>query len=169
MVTLAFGSLSTRVRQNYGIIRAGAARGLNRNAINDLIKRTGQRGLRTQDIQKGMTFARVGEQQANTLRFTRKDRTPNYDRFRKFAPVKSQNQYLIEYKIETINPITGELGESYLTVGTDERLTMGELDALAEEAWDLGNAEKRYGVGLEVLRRPDGRRRITSGVPRQRE
>ena len=169
MVTLAFSTLHPRVQANYGLIRAAVGRGVTRDAIIDLIRATGQRGIRTQEIQKGMTFAKVGEQQANTLRFTRKDRKPNYDQFRKFTPVKSQNQYLIEYKIETINPITGELGESYLTVGTDERLTMGELDALAEEAWDLGNAEKRYGVGLEVLRRPDGRRRITSGVPRQRE
>jgi hypothetical protein len=161
MVTLAFGTLSSRVRQNYGLIRAAAERGVTRDAINDLIKATGQRGIRTKEIQKGMTFARTGQQQANTMRFVRKDRKPNYSEFRKFAPVKSLNQYLVEYKVEWRNNITGELGESFLT--------MGELDALAEEGWDLGHAEDRYGVGVTVLRDSEGRRRITSGVPRQRE
>lgn len=169
MVTLAFGTLSTRVRQNYGLIRAAAERGVTRDAINELIKATGQRGIRTQEIQKGMTFAVKGQQQANTMRYVRKDRKPNYKEFPRFHAVKSQNKYLIEYKIEWRNNITGQLGESWLTVGTDNELDMGELDALAGEGWDLGHAEERYGVGVTVLRDSEGKRRITSQVPRQRE
>ena len=103
------------------------------------------------------------------MRFVRKDRKPNYKEFPRFHAVRSQNKYLVEYKIEWRNNITGQLGESWLTVGTDNELDMGELDALAEEGWDLGHAEERYGVGVTVLRDSEGKRRITSWVPRQRE
>ena len=168
MVALAFGSLATRVRQNYNIIRTGTERGLNDKAINELIRGTGQRGIRKQDILRGMSFVRTGTQQANTMRFTRKDRRPNYEQFRSFVPRRSPNKYLIEYKVEWRNPNTGELGESYITVGTDDRLTMAELDKAAADAWDKGQEDEKYAGKVEVLLFPDGRRRIISGVPRQR-
>ena len=168
MVSIAFSTLSTRVRANYGIIRAGVERWLKEPAIQELVRATGQRGRRKQEILKGMGFAGTGVQQASTMRFTRKDRRPNYDTFRSFVPRTSPKKYLIDYKVEWRDPSTGALGESYITVGTDERLTMAQLDQAAADAWDLGQRERRYAGNLEVLSFPDGRPRIISGVPRQR-
>ena len=77
MVMLSFSRLAPRVQQNWQIIQSGVSRGMGRDAINNLIRLTGQEGLRLQDIGRGIRVAKGQFDTATGFKTVRRDRAPN--------------------------------------------------------------------------------------------
>ena len=144
MVLLGVRSLSASTRASYSIIQAGVARGISSKGINaDIALRYGK-GIRRQDLLEGMRLARGVQTQGRNIGNVRKDRRPSYDRFPTFSPVTSNKKYLVQYEVRWSDPVTGQTGTRYITVGTDERLTSGELDQAALDAYNEGQEADRY-------------------------
>ena len=145
MVIGALTGLSTATRANYRFIQQGVAQGLSAKKINEALRVTTGIGIRRQDLLQGMRVARGVRTEGLNIANVRKDRRPSYDRFLKFNPVTSTKKYLIQYEVRWIDPDSGRTGSRFITVGTDQRLTAGELDSEALEAYEKGQAELRYG------------------------
>jgi hypothetical protein len=144
MVLASFTQLSTATKASYSIIQAGVARGLSSKAINaDIALRYGK-GVRRQDLLQGMRVAGGVRTQGLNISNVRKDRRPSYARFPTFAPVTSNKRYLVQYEVRWSDPETGQTGSRYITVGTDARLTAGELDEAAKLAYEQGQGAARY-------------------------
>jgi hypothetical protein len=145
MVLTSFTQLSTATRASYSIIQAGVARGLSSKAINaDIALRYGK-GIRRQDLLQGMRVAGGVRAEGLNIANVRKDRRPAYDRFPTFSPVTSTKKYLVQYEVRWRDPVTGQTGSRFITVGTDERLMAGELDRAALDAYEQGQQALRYG------------------------
>jgi len=145
MVLGALTGLSTATRANYRFIQQGVAQGLSAKSINDALRLTTGIGIRRQDLLEGMRVARGVRTQGINIANVRKDRRPAYDRFPAFSPVTSTKRYLVQYEVRWRDPVTGQTGSRYITVGTDERLTAGELDRAALDAYEQGQQALRYG------------------------
>jgi hypothetical protein len=151
MVTL-FRSLSRRVQENFGIIRAGVERGLKSPAINELVRAKDGRGLNKSALLEGMNTASGVRRAGLSIANVGMDRTPNYSRLPVFPVVSVDASYLIEYEIRWKDSVTGETGSSFITVATNETKTRLELDMDAQLGWLEGQSEERYGVSREIER-----------------
>jgi len=151
MVTAAFSALSRATRANYAFISQGVAQGLTQKQINTaLITATGK-GIRKQDLLAGMRVAGGVQREGRAIQNVRLDRRPSYARFPTFQPITSNKKYLIQYEIRTGDPVTGERGVKYITVGTDSLLTRAELDTAAMDAYEAGQREQRYGANQMLV------------------
>ena len=145
-MVMGFGGLSASAKASYGIIQAGVARGLSSKAINaDIALRYGQ-GIRRADLLQGMRVAGGVQQAGRNIGNVGLARRPNYSTLPAFSPVTSNKQYLIQYEVRWTDSVTGESGSNFITVGTDETLTRGELDQAAINAWEEGQKQLRYRV-----------------------
>ena len=116
----AFSTLAPRVRANWGIIQSGVSRGLGRDAINDLIRLTGQEGIRLQDIGKGIRTAKGVFETATGFKTVRRDRAPNVSQWLyKDRPHADRLNYASDMKIEW-EDAEGKKGTTWLTVETNE-------------------------------------------------
>ena len=116
----AFSTLSVRVRQNWGIIQGGVSRGMGRDAINSLIRATGQQGIRLQDIGKGIRTAKGVFETATGFKTVRRDRAPNVSQWLyKDRPTPDRLDYASDMKIEW-QDAQGNKGTTWLTVDTNE-------------------------------------------------
>ena len=145
-MVMGLGGLSAAARASYSIIQAGVARGLSSKAINaDIALRYGQ-GIRRTDLLQGMRLAGGVQQAGRNIGNVGLARRPNYATLPAFSPVTSNKKYLIQYEVRWTDSITGETGSNFITVGTDETLTRGELDQAAIDAWEEGQNQQRYAV-----------------------
>ncbi len=144
MVLAAFRGLSTATRANYRFIQQGVAQGLSAKAINTGLLEQGRKGIRRQDLLEGMRFASGVQTQGRNIANVALSRRPTYERFSTFEPVTSNKKYLVQYEVRWRDPVTGQTGTRYITVGTDERLTRGELDQAARDAYEEGQETNRY-------------------------
>jgi len=151
MVT-PFAALSARVRENFGIIRAGVERGLKNPAINELVRARTGRGLQKTALLEGMRTARGVRSAGLNIANVGMDRRPNYSRLPLFPVVSKDKAYLLEYEIRWKDSVTGETGSSFITVATDETKTRLELDMEAQLGWLEGQSEERYGISREIER-----------------
>ena len=145
MVLASFRQLSTATRANYRTIQQGVAQGLSAKSINDALRLTTGIGIRRQDLLQGMRVARGVQTQGRNIANVGRARRPSYDRFPTFSPITSTKKYLVQYEVRWRDPVTGQSGSRYITVGTDERLTRGELDRAALDAYEQGQQALRYG------------------------
>ena len=138
MVMPAFGTLSTRVQQNWQIIQGGVNRGLGRNAINDLVRLTGQEGIRLQDIGKGIRVAKGVMDTATGFKNVRRDRAPNVSRWLyKDRPHADRRNYASDMKVEWTDS-QGNKGETWLTVETNEPgWSRGQWEDEAQKAFEV--------------------------------
>jgi len=116
----AFSTLSPRVRANWGIIQSGVSRGLGRDAINDLIRLTGQEGIRLQDIGKGIRTAKGVFDTATGFKTVRRDRAPNVSQWLyrdRLHP--DRRDYASDMKVQWTDA-RGNKGTTWLTVETNE-------------------------------------------------
>ena len=150
MVLAAFRGLSTATRANYRFIQQGVAQGLSAKAINTGLLEQGRKGIRRQDLLEGMRFASGVQTQGRNIANVALSRRPSYERFPTFTPVTSNKKYLIQYEVRWTDPVRGTSGTHYITIGTDERLTRGELDLAASEAWGEGQQQDHYSKDLVV-------------------
>ena len=144
MVLAAFRGLSPATRANYRFIQQGVARGLSAAQVNTALRLETGIGIRRQDLLQGMRVARGVQTQGRNIANVGLARRPSYERFPTFAPVTSNKKYLVQYEVRWSDPVTGQTGTRYITVGTDERLTRGELDKAALEAYEEGQQADRY-------------------------
>tara|TARA_Y100000310_G_scaffold146030_1_gene145402 strand:+ start:83 stop:571 length:489 start_codon:yes stop_codon:yes gene_type:complete len=146
-MVMGLGGLSAAARASYSIIQAGVARGLSSKAINaDIALRYGQ-GIRRTDLLQGMRLASGVQQAGRNIGNIPFANRPNYATLPTFSPITSNKKYLVQYEIRWGDPVTGERGSNWITIGTDETLTRAELDQAAMDAWTAGQQEQRYGEG----------------------
>ena len=141
-----FRRLSRAGQANYSIIQAGVARGISASVLNDQLRGVTGRGIRRSDLLEGMRFAGGVQTAGRNIGNIGFNRRPNYDTLPSFNRVSSDRKYLIQYEVRWADPVTGEQGSNWITVGTDERLTRAELDQAAMDAWENGQREQRYGA-----------------------
>ena len=144
MVIAAFRGLSPATRANYRFIQQGVARGLSAAQVNTALRLETGIGIRRQDLLQGMRVARGVQTQGRNIANVRKDRRPSYAQFPTFEPVTSNKKYLVQYEVRWSDSVTGQTGTRYITVGTDEELTAGELDQAALDAYNEGQEADRY-------------------------
>lgn len=145
-MVMAFSSLSGATRASYSIIQAGVSRGLSSKAINETVRAATGAGIRRTDLLQGMRVAGNVQQAGRNIGNVGLARRPNYATLPSFAPVTSNKKYLIQYEVRWTDSLTGESGSNFITVGTDETLTRGELDQAAMDAWEEGQRQQRYGA-----------------------
>ena len=145
-MVMGFGGLSAAARRNYSIIQQGVAQGLSSKAINQSIALREGKGIRRTDLLQGMRLAGGVQQAGRNIGNVGLARRPNYSTLPAFSPVTSNKKYLIQYEVRWTDSITGETGSNFITVGTDETLTRGELDQAAIDAWEEGQNQQRYAV-----------------------
>ena len=145
MVLGAFRGLSAATRANYRTIQQGVAQGLSAASINTALRLETGIGIRRQDLLQGMRVARGVQTQGRNIANVRKDRMPSFAQFPTFSPITSDKKYLVQYEGRWSDPATGQTGTRYITVGTDEELTAGELDQAALDAYQQGQEAERYG------------------------
>ena len=150
MVLGALSGLSTATRANYRFIQQGVARGLSATQVNTALRLETGIGIRRQDLLQGMRVARGVQTQGRNIANVGLARRPSYERFPTFAPVTSNKKYLVQYEVRWTDPVRGTSGTNYITVGTDERLTRGELDQAASDAWGEGQQQDHYSKDLRV-------------------
>jgi len=144
MVLGALSGLSTAARANYRFIQQGVAQGLSAAQVNAALRLETGVGIRRQDLLQGMRVARGVITQGRNIANVRKDRKPTFAQFPTFAPVTSNKKYLIQYEVRWRDPESGATGTRYITVGTDDELTAGELDQAAQAAYEEGQEAERY-------------------------
>ena len=141
-----FGRLSRAVQANYSIIQAGVAQGLSAKALNERLLGATGRGIRRADLLEGMRFSGGVQTAGRNIGNIGFNRRPNYSTLPSFNRVSSDKKYLVQYEVRWADPVTGERGSNWITIGTDETLTRGELDQAAMDAWEAGQQEQRYGA-----------------------
>jgi len=158
-MVMGLGGLSAATRRSYSIIQAGVAQGLSARAVNEAVRAATGRGIRRTDLLEGMRLAGGVQQAGRNIANVGFNRRPNYATLPVFTPVTSNRKYLIQYEVRWFDPVTGEQGSNWLTIGTDEMLTRAELDQAAMDAWEAGQKEQRYGAGRMLDRViPEGAR-----------
>jgi len=145
-MVMGFGGLSAAARRNYSIIQQGVAQGLSSKAINQSIALREGRGIRRSDLLQGVRLAGGVQQAGRNIGNVGLARRPNYATLPAFSPVTSNKKYLVQYEVRWTDSETGETGSNFITIGTDETLTRGELDQAAIDAWEEGQRQQRYGV-----------------------
>ena len=152
----AFSTLAPRVRANWGIIQAGVSRGLGRNAINDLVRLTGQEGLRLQDIGKGIRVAKGVFETATGFKNVRRDRAPNVSQWLyREKPHADRLNYASDMKIEW-EDARGNKGTTWLTVDTNE-------PGWSREQWE-DEARKAFEEDQKGNYLPEGRTILQGGI-----
>jgi len=143
-MVMGLGGLSAATRRSYSIIQAGVAQGLSARAVNEAVRAATGTGIRRTDLLQGMRLAGGVQQAGRNIGNVGLARRPNYATLPAFSPVTSNKKYLIQYEVRWTDSITGETGSNFITVGTDETLTRGELDQAAIDAWEEGQNQQRY-------------------------
>ena len=143
MVILA-ARLPIRVQQNIGIIRGGVNRGLSSEAIQGLIRGTGQVGLRRQDLLQGIRHVRGIAESGQNIRNTRRDRFPDPSRISSArGPMISNFSYDLRVGAE-LNA-DGTRNNRFITVRSDRNLTPQNILDEAETALETAGELARYG------------------------
>ena len=149
-MVLGIGGLSSAVRRNYSIIQQGVAQGLSARSINEVVRASTGSGIRRSDLLQGMRVAGGVQQAGRNIGNIGLNRRPNYATLPAFAPVTSNQKYLVQYEIRWSDSVTGETGSNFITIGTDEQLTRLELDMAARDAWLEGQSTENYGVNRDI-------------------
>ena len=145
MDTVAFARLSVRARENWSIIQRGVEAGLGRDAVNDLIRGTGQQGLRNQDIGRAVNVAKGIFDQATSFKNVRRDRAPNAMSWNIIpGKIAGDRQFVSDFEITWLDA-QGNEGKTTLTVATNNpSLLREEWEDLAREAWEKGRSPENY-------------------------
>jgi len=156
MVMLSFSRLAPRVQQNWQIIQSGVSRGMGRDAINNLIRLTGQEGIRLQDIGRGIRVAKGQFDTATGFKTVRRDRAPNVSQWLyRDRPNADRLDYASDMKIEW-EDAQGNKGTTWLTIDTDE-------PGWSREQWEE-EARKAFEQDKEGNYLPQGRTIIEGGI-----
>ena len=151
-MVMGFGGLSAAARRNYSSIQQGVAQGLSARAVNEAVRSATGRGIRRADLLEGMRLAGGVQQAGRNIGNVGFARRPNYATLPAFSPVTSNRRYLVQYRVDWFDPVKQTRGSNFITVGTDQQLTRGELDRLALDGWGEGQQEDHYSKDLRVER-----------------
>lgn len=143
-MVLALGTLAVRVRSNIGIIRAGVNQGLTSNAIQQLIRSTGQPGLRRVDLLAGIRHASGIAESGVRIQNIRLDRFPDPARIESArGPMVSNFSYDVRVGVR-LNP-DGSFNRRHLTIRSERNLTPQQIVDEAERALAEAPELARYG------------------------
>lgn len=147
MVILA-ARLPIRVAQNIGIIRGGVARGMSSEAIQGLIRGTGQAGIRRQDLLQGIRHVRGIEESGTRISNVGLDRFPDPSRISQArGPMISNFSY--DVRIGSRLNADGSLNKRFITIRSDRNLTPRNILDEAEAALETAGELARYGRIVE--------------------
>lgn len=142
-MVLVSGTLAVRVRSNLGIIRAGVNQGLSSNAIQGLIRSTGQAGLRRVDLLAGIRHARGIAETGVRIQNTRRGFFPDPARMEQArGPMISNFSY--DVRVGPRLNRDGTLNKRHLTIRSDRNLRPEETLAEAERALEEAPELARY-------------------------
>lgn len=148
-MVIPFVALSSRVQANIGIIRGGVARGLSSTAINDLIRSTGQTGIRRTDLLAGIRSERGVVESASRIRSVPLDRFPDPSRIAQ-AKGRMLSNFSYDVRVRGIDSITGEASDRFITVRSNTNLTPRQIQAEALEAVEEAPETARSGEISEI-------------------
>lgn len=141
--------LTGRVQSNIGIIRAGVARGLGSNAIQDLIRSTGQPGIRRRDLLQGIRHVRGIAESGSRVRFVGFDRFPDPSRFEQArGPMLSNFSY--DVRVRAFDGRQGAVVDRFITIRSDKNLTPRQIQEEAQRALEEAPDEAESGQLSEV-------------------
>ena len=145
MVILALSRVSLRARENWSIIQRGVEAGLGRDAVNDLIRGTGQRGLRNQDIGRAVRVAKGIFDDATNFKAVRRDRRPDVMGWKVMpGKIRDGNQFVSDFEVTWVDA-HGKEGIPTLTVSTSAaQLLRSQWEQLAKDAWEKGRNSDDY-------------------------
>lgn len=149
-MVLALVRLPIRVQSNIGIIRAGVARGLGSNAIQDLIRSTGQPGVRRQDLLQGIRHVRGIAESGSRIRSVGLDRFPDPSRIEQArGPMLSNFSY--DVRVRAFDRRQGRVVDRFITIRSDTNLTPRQIQEEAQNALDEAPDEAESGQLSEVV------------------
>lgn len=143
-MVLAIAALSSRVRSNIGIIRAGQARGLSSNQIQSLIRQTGQPGIRRTDLLAGIRHVAGRAESGSRIMSTPRNRLPDPSRM-ELAKGPLISRFSFDVRIRGRSKLSGKREDRFVTVRSNSNLTPQEIMDSAQEMIDTVPEEARYG------------------------
>lgn len=142
-MVLAATRLSARVQSNIGLIRGGVNQGLSSNAIQGLIRSTGQLGLRRQELLAGMRHVSGIAESATSIRSIRLDRFPDPARIQiGRGPMISNFSYEVRIGPRLLSD--GSLNRRHVTIRSDRNLRPRDILDSAQEALDEAGESAAY-------------------------
>lgn len=154
-MVLAATRLTARVQSNIGLIRAGVNQGLSSNAIQGLIRSTGQAGIRRQDLLEGMRHVSGIAESATRIRSVRLDRLPDPSRIQiARGPMISNFSYDVRIGPRLLSD--GSLNRQHITVRSETNLRPQEIldnatDAMEQFPFDPQRYEFNADSGMTVV------------------
>lgn len=143
-MVLAATRLSTRVQSNIGLIRAGVNQGLSSDAIQGLIRSTGQAGIRRQELLQGIRHVSGIAESATAIRSTRLDRLPDPSRIQiARGPMISNFSYEVRVGPRFLSD--GSLNRRHITIRSDTNLRPQEILDAAQEAIEQAPEDAKSG------------------------
>ena len=143
----AFGN--PRVRSNVAIIQRGIREGATNRQIQALIATAEGRGIRNIDLSQAVNYFKGVEQSNQNGRFIPRNSRFNPERISiHFRPMPQR--YMATMRVNSIDNFTGESVEKYFRIRFDDVLTPAEMQALAEEAFNIDKNE-RYNATVETF------------------
>ena len=143
----AFGN--PRVRSNVAIIQRGIREGATNRQIQALIATSEGRGIRNIDLSQAVNYFKGVEQSNQNVRFIPRNSRFNPERIPiHFRPMPQR--YMATMRVNSIDNFTGESVEKYFRIRFDDVLTPAEMQALAEEAFNIDKNE-RYNATVETF------------------
>ena len=143
----AFGN--PRVRSNVAIIQRGIREGVTNRQIQALIATAEGRGIRNIDLSQAVNYFKGVEQSNQNVRFIPRNSRFNPERIPiHFRPMPQR--YMATMRVNSIDNFTGESVEKYFRIRFDDVLTPAEMQALAEEAFNIDKNE-RYNATVETF------------------
>ena len=143
----AFGN--PRVRSNVAIIQRGIREGATNRQIQALIATAEGRGIRNIDLSQAVNYFKGVEQSNQNVRFIPRNSRFNPERIPiHFRPMPQR--YMATMRVNSIDNFTGESVEKYFRIRFDDVLTPAEMQALAEEAFNIDKNE-RYNATVETF------------------
>ena len=143
----AFGN--PRVRSNVAIIQRGIREGATNRQIQALIATAEGRGIRNIDLSQAVNYFKGVEQSNQNVPFIPRNSRFNPERIPiHFRPMPQR--YMATMRVNSIDNFTGESVEKYFRIRFDDVLTPAEMQALAEEAFNIDKNE-RYNATVETF------------------
>ena len=143
-MVLAASRLTPRVQANIGIIRAGVARGLPSTEIQNLIRATGQPGIRRTDLLAGIRHASGVVESASRIRSVSLDRFPDPMRI-ELAKGPMVSQFSYDVRFRAYDARQGKRVDRFMTVRSNRNLTPRMIQEEAEDALEAASDEAESG------------------------
>ena len=148
-MVLSVTRLSVRVQSNIGLIRGGVARGLSSEGIQNLIRATGQPGIRRTDLLAGIRHASGVAESAFRIRSVSLDRFPDPSRI-EFAKGPMVSNFSYDVRFRAFDARQGRVVDRFITVRSDRNLTPRMIQESAQDALQQAPDDAESGQLIDV-------------------